>query len=110
MALELIDALDRKLLSRDERHLIREISAELVLNPSENFWSPVVAPSMSAPPQRRLIQPGVSVLEAVVTPKCSPLVGKKMTLNQIGRCQLASMQRARARGFARAASCLEGKI
>ena len=76
--------MDRKLLSRDERHLIREISAELMLNPSENFWAPAVAPSMAVPLQRRLSQPGVSVLEAVVTPKCSPPVGKKMTLNQLG--------------------------
>ena len=84
IALELIDALDRKLLSRDERHLIREISAELMLNPSENFWALAVAPSMAVPPQCRLSQPGVSVLEAVVPPKCPPPVGKKMTLNQLG--------------------------
>ena len=76
MALELIDALGREILSRDERHLIREIFAELMLNPSENFWSPVVAPLMSAPPQQRLSQPGVSVLEAVVTQRVHPHVQK----------------------------------
>ena len=52
IALELIDALNRELLSRDERHLIREISAELMLNPSENFWAlPISFDVCSTPAQ-----------------------------------------------------------
>ena len=97
LALELIDSLDRKLLSRDERALIRKISGEIMLPPSGIFWSPAVAPTMPTPAPRKLNPPGVTVLESAPAPKLHPQVAQKLKLNHIGRTQLGELERARAR-------------
>ena len=65
LALELIDSLDRKLLNRDERALIRELSGELMLAPLGTFWEVPATPAMPTPARRKPNPPGVSVLEHV---------------------------------------------
>ena len=106
LALEFFDSLDRELLNRDERALIRELSGELMLAPSGNFWEVPAPPAMSTPAPRKLNPPGVSVLEHVParTPQPKPVQRKK--LNQIGRTQVASLERARARSRGRSNASL----
>ena len=95
LALELIDPLNRKLLSRNERALIREISGEIMLAPSGIFWDVPAAQTMPTPTPRKLNPPGVTVLEYVPAPTPQPRPAQKLKLNQIGRTQVASFERAR---------------
>ena len=89
LALELIDSLDRELLNRDKRTLIRDLSGERMLAQSETFWEVPVTLAMPTLAPRKPNQPSVSGLEHVPAQIPQPKTGQRKMLNQIGRTQAA---------------------